>query len=527
MISTLIFIFKYKILRDPVNLSYHVKDFFSLSRKNQRRVLDKYFDSLDDGDIVSYFMESNARYYEDNKEVNMFNCYYFDKLLIEYNIYNIRYIDLFNIEQEKKDYLVNYALCIIKEDRIMLDINKLLKYTDSLPMSLSGNINFMNYLIKVNCYNVKYLTYKDDNHKMIRELIYSSIIVARNREFDIKYFLKNDGSLPSILANNIDFVMYLISNDIENVKYLSDEMLANQTVSGMDQIVNTIIERLISEGGSLEVIEKNEILADILNRNDKFIGYIIKEDISNIKYVDWHNLTDSVKENIINYIVSVLRENNIKLNIMRYPFRDIFFQNFSFMKYLVEDDIRWISVSRVNKREDIEKLVDLFFKLKEIKKYMFRLVDFLEDGEYINHYLLENKRMFNYIFENDQSMVKHINFFNLERAKLVVENLVNELEKNEYEFNNDNYLVNGRYPIILSNNYRFMRYVIYKNFNYLAYIDTSCIDKETLKRIINYAFRTVYYIRGNDRRLSFDIDGYFRNSMIIDNEYFLECLNCL
>ena len=108
-----------------------------------------------------------------------------------------------------------------------------------------------------------------------------------------------------------------------------------------------------------------------------------------------------------------------------------------------------------------------------------------------------------------------------------MENLVNELEKFQGDFNNDDYLVNGKYPVVLSNSYRFMRYVIYKNFNYLAYIDTSCIDKDMLKRVINYAFRTVYYIRGNDRRLSFDIDGYFRNSMIIDDEYFLECLKCL
>ena len=53
---------------------------------------------------------------------------------------------------------------------------------------------------------------------------------------------------------------------------------------------------------------------------------------------------------------------------------------------------------------------------------------FLEDGEYINHYLIENKKMFNYIYENNQKMVRHINFFNLERAKVVVENLVIELE---------------------------------------------------------------------------------------------------
>ena len=119
------------------------------------------------------------------------------------------------------------------------------------------------------------------------------------------------------------------------------------------------------------------------------------------------------------------------------------------------------------------------------------------------------------------------NFFNLEKAKMLVENSVNELEKYQGDFYNDDYLVNGRYPIVLSNNYRFMRYVIYKNFNYLAYIDTSCIDKRELRRIINYAFRTVYYIRGDDRSLNFDLEGYFENSMIVSDEYFQECLRCL
>ena len=528
MFKVLMFILKNKILKSPENLSYHVEEFFKLSKKNQRRVLDKYFDYIsDEDDVVSYFMSSEARYFENEKEVNMFSCYYFDKLLIEHNIYNIRYIDKFDLDKEKIDYLINYALYIIKEDKILLDVKKIVKYTDELPNELSSDISFMDYLIRVDCYNIKYLTYNEFSANKIRELIYKAIIEVRNKEFDINKFLKQDGTLPSILAKNIDFILYLISHDINNVQYLTDEMLSSQTITSLDSIVKTIIDTLVKKGSGIEMIERNEILASILNRDERFISYIIQDNISNIKYVDWHNLTDSLKNNIINYIVSVLRENNKMINIMKYPFRDIFFQNYSFMQYLIEDDIRWISVSKVNNREDADKLIDLYFKLKDKKRYKFRLIDFLEDGEYINHYLIENKKMFNYIYENDQKMVRHINFFNLERSKFVVENLVNELEKNEFEFNNEDYLVNGRYPIVLSNNYRFMRYVIYKNFNYLAYIDTTCIDKRDLKRVINYAFRTVYYIRGEDRRLNFDIDGYFKNSMIIDDEYFLECLKCL
>ena len=528
MIRSLIFTYKNKILKNPINLSYHVEEFFCLSKKNQRRVLDRYFDYLDeDVDVVDFFMSNEARYYDDNHEINMFSCYYFDKLLLEHNIYNIRYIDTFNIDKEKKEYLINYALYIVKEDKIILDTKKLLKYTDELPKELSSNVNFMDYLIKVDCYNVKYLTLLEDNYSKVRELIYTAIIEARNKNFDISKFLKNDKTLPIVLSKNIDFILYLISNDINNVKYLTDDVLSKQTISSLDQIVKTINSTLISNGGGIEVIESNEILASLLNRNDRFISYIIESDINNIKYVDWHNITDGLKKKIIDYIVLVLRENNVMINIMKYPFREIFFQNYSFMEYLMEDDIRWISVNRVNSRAESDKLIDLYFKLKDEQNYRFRLVDFLEDGEYINHYLLENKKMFSYIYNNSRRMVKHINFFNLERAKGVVENLVNELEKNEYDFNNDDYLVNGRYPIILSNNYRFMRYAIYKNFNYLAYMDTTCTDKHDLKRIINYAFRTVYYIRGEDKTLNFDIEGYFKDSMIIDDDYFLECLNCL
>ena len=53
------------------------------------------------------------------------------------------------------------------------------------------------------------------------------------------------------------------------------------------------------------------------------------------------------------------------------------------------------------------------------------------------------------------------------------------------------------------------------------------IDKKELERIINYAFRMVYYIRGENRNLNFDIDGYFKGTDILENEYFQECLKNL
>ena len=72
-----------------------------------------------------------------------------------------------------------------------------------------------------------------------------------------------------------------------------------------------------------------------------------------------------------------------------------------------------------------------------------------------------------------------------------------------------------------------MRYVIDKNFNNISFMDISMIDKRELKRIINYAFRMVYFIRGNNKRLNFDFEGYFQNSEITKDEYFQECLKSL
>ena len=199
MIKVFIFLFKYQILKDPANLAFHVKEFFSFSKKNQRRVLDRYFDSLEDGiDVVSYFNSEDARYFEESREVSMFDCYYFDKMLINYDIKNIRYMDKFKLDGEKIDYLVNYALYIIKEDNIRLDIKDILKNPYELPGNLSNNINFMDYLIKLDCYNIKYLTYNDKYPTRIRELIYKAIVQARKYDFNIRNFFKSDNTMPVI-----------------------------------------------------------------------------------------------------------------------------------------------------------------------------------------------------------------------------------------------------------------------------------------------------------------------------------------
>lgn len=530
MINAFIFILKYKILKDPINLSYHTKDFFKLKKSTQRKVLDKYFNELDeDFSIESYFDTKESRYYDNNQEVTFFNCYYFDKLSIEHNINNLKLIDKFKLSEEKIEYLIDYSLELIKEENLKINVNNLINYSDNIPIRLGKNIKFMNYLIKENCYNIKYLIHNELCPSKQRNLIEESITLAKKKDFNLDAFLNRDKLLNPYLATNIDFILYLIENDIENVKYLNEKLLDNQTISNKEKIIKTILKSLEKNSLGIDFIEQNQTLALFLNRSQDFITYILNIDLDYVRYVDWHNLTDDTRTKIINDITTILEKQKNSFDIMKYPFRDLFFQNFQFMKYLINQDFRWIAITKVNSKEENDKLIKQFFEEIAKKNYKFKLEDFLEDGEYINHNLIENKKMLHYLFINNVALIKHINFFHLKSSRIVVENIVGELEKTEpeYEFKNEDYLIDNKYPIPLSNSYRFMRYVIDKNFNNLSYIDISMIDKRELKRIINYAFRMVYYIRGNNKKLNFDLEGYFQNTAILEDPYFQECLKSL
>ena len=530
MLKAFIFIVKHKILKDPINLSLCTREFFKLSKNTQRKVLDKYFDKIDDNfSIESYFDTKESRYYDNNQEVTFFNCYYFDKLIIEHDINNIKLIDKFKLTEEKINYLIGYALEIIAEDNIKLDSGNLVNYMDNIPIRLGKNIRFMKYLVDIDYSNIKYIVHNELCPANQRDLIKEAIELAEKKKFNVEIFYKQDKNLPNILITNFDFVLYLIKNNIENVKYLKEDFLDKLTASSKDSFVKNIIFSLDNNKFGIECIEKNLELALFLNTNESFINYIISINIDNVKYVDWHNLTGDVQNNIINNIVRELKKEDKKFDIMNYPFRDIFFQNYNFMEYLINNDFRWIAINKVNSKEENDKLTNLFFDKLKDKNYKFKITDFLEDGTYLNYNLVENKKMLHYLFVNKIPLVQHINFFNLKSSRAVVENLVDELEKTkiDYNFKNEEFLIDGKYPIPLSNSYRFMRYVIDKNFNHIAYIDTSMIDKRELKRIINYAFRMVYFIRGKNKSLTFDFDGYFKNSSIINDDYFQECLRSL
>ena len=78
MIRSFIFIIKHKILKEPSKLAVLTREFFKLSKNTQRKVLNKYFDELKgDFDIENYFDTKESRYYDGNKEITFFNCYYF------------------------------------------------------------------------------------------------------------------------------------------------------------------------------------------------------------------------------------------------------------------------------------------------------------------------------------------------------------------------------------------------------------------------------------------------------------------
>lgn len=523
-----LFLWKYKILKSPEKLSYQTQKFFQLSNKNQREILDKYFKKFNKTEgLETYFDTKESRYYDSGREITFFHCYYFDKLLLEYRIDTIRLIDDFVIEREKKNYLIEYALKILNDKKIVLTARELIHYPDDLPTALSQNLDFMKYLVEQDESNIKYITYQDEYASRQRELIQKGIEKANEKPFEIKRFLKNNGELPKILETNLDFIIYLIQNDIENISYLNDKILDRITISNKKIIIKTLIDSLKKRPDYLEQIEKNHTLANMLNSEEDFIKEILESDIDNIRYIDWHNISDTRRESLINHIMSIITEKEIDFDIMKYQCKNIFFQNYNFMKYLIGKDFRWLAITKVNSKEENDKLIDKFFEILETKKYHFRLEDFLEDGEYLNHRLVENQKMLHYFFIHKVPVVKYINFFDLENSKTVVENILKEIEDKKFEFSNNDFLVDGKYPTSLSNSYRFMRYVIDKNFNHLAYIDISMINKDELKRIINYAFRMVYYIRGNNKNLNFDIEGYFKGSPILEDEYFQECLKSL
>lgn len=522
MIKAIIFILKYNIIKEPINLSLHTQDFFKLSQKTQRQVLDKYFAKLTkDFNIEYYFNNKNSFYYHNNEEKSFFNSYYFDLKILEHNIYNLRLIDKFKLSKDQINKIIDNIIEILKT--MDIDIEYLFIYPDELPKLLSKNINFMNYLTNIDYCNIKYITYNEDNPNAQRKIISTAIEKAQCSPYNLEKFLNSKKELPLILKKNIDFLIYLIENDLNNIIYIDEKFLNNLTTIDKNRLTNAIIKSNIN----LNILLENKILFNYLNKDYNFIMKIIQNDLDNIKYVDWHNLSDKIIDKLINNIVVILKSNNCDFEIENYLFKDLFYQNYNFMLYLVNKNINNLKYSKVSNQNLNDKLIAIYLDKALLLKKKCNIENFILEDNYINSSLIENEKMFKYLFRNNHNLVKYINFFNLTNHKLVIINLIKEINNKTYEFDNSNFLINNKYPIHLSNNYLFMKYVIDKNFNNLAYIDTSMINNNDLNKIINYACKMVYYIRGNNKNLNFDLEGYFKDSDIINNDYFQECLKSL
>lgn len=526
MVKVFLFIFRYKIKKNKENLGLYCKEFFSLSKGCQKKVLDIYFKKFSfDLDIASCFDNKKARYFDDGREVTFFDSYYFCKKIIDLNINNLALVDKFGISSSKKEFLIDYALDIINESKLKLNIDDILVYPNNLPKELSKNIKFMTYLTNINIFNIKYITYNENCPEAQRELIKEVIFKSRKRNFDMSNFLLNNKELPRILSINIDFIIYIIENDIDNIKYLNEKVFNSHTVNDKKRIIKAIIKYMNAHVIDVRDIFSNYNLANYLSCDVEFINYIVNVDVDNIKYVNFHNMIDSDVKRIIDALALKLVKENIDFDYNKYPFKDILKQNYMFMAYLIDKDKSNIKQIEISNRDEVTKLVDIY--LNKYRKCQFDIKNYLDDNGYINSILVSNKHMLSYLIRNDNKIFRYIDFLMLNNCKNVVDVILKEMEKKDFEFDNDCFLRNGKYPVVLSNSYRFMRYVIDKNFNNLSYIDISMIDDRELKRIINYAFRMVYYIRGDNKNLNFDIDGYFKDSDIINNDYFQECLRCL
>ena len=68
MVKVFLFIFRYKIKKNKENLGLYCKEFFSLSKGCQKKVLDIYFKKFSfDLDIASCFDNKKARYFDDGR----------------------------------------------------------------------------------------------------------------------------------------------------------------------------------------------------------------------------------------------------------------------------------------------------------------------------------------------------------------------------------------------------------------------------------------------------------------------------
>lgn len=134
----------------------------------------------------------------------------------------------------------------------------------------------------------------------------------------------------------------------------------------------------------------------------------------------------------------------------------------------------------------------------------------------------KDKKSLSEMIRSNNKYIKEINFdenYNFNIVDLILE----ETKTYNFKFNNDYFLRNGKYPKILSQSHEFIKYVIDKDFNNIAYIDITIIPEEELIKIINYTFKKIYYLQKNGSNITFN-QSILNNNEINHNPYFQECL---
>ena len=135
---------------------------------------------------------------------------------------------------------------------------------------------------------------------------------------------------------------------------------------------------------------------------------------------------------------------------------------------------------------------------------------------------LSSMQQISKMIREDNSIIRKIDFSLVDEDILDI--ILDETKIYGFKFNNDDFLRHGKYPKVLSNSYKFMRYVIDMDINNIAYIDIYNVDSYNLKKIIDYTFRKIYFLQRDGNDITLDINGIFKDSDIINNDYFKECL---
>lgn len=231
---------------------------------------------------------------------------------------------------------------------------------------------------------------------------------------------------------------------------------------------------------------------------------------------------------ILNAIVILVISSAVTLAINSLFYKSEFKSLINVFKRIVVKKTNKSNISNKTLSEELPVLKEnLNFPLEEKETMLFTKFDENEsvlpkENIILNKEIYTDRESLSNAIRNDNSYIKNIDF-NYNYNFNIVDLILEEIKIYNYKFNNEDYLRDGKYPIILSNNHSFMKYVIDKDFNNIFYIDSSNMDKNEINGIINYTFKKLYSLKEKDKNITFNLDK-FKNSDIVNNNYFIECL---